>query len=442
MWIDAVLGWLPRIALPRRRTTLVVLERGYADTTVDPRRYRLSTPAWVAHAFARLLPQPDLTLVLDAPADVIRARKPELSPAEVERQLAVWRTRGHRTIDASGGEQETLASVLAAIDDHLASRHSSLAVADTAMRALGTPSPRGTAYGLITRRGRPRFVAPAGSGPLRTRVYVPGRARDAVATRVLELQALMRLERRIRLDRTSGIATAVAEALGVGEVRLAAAAQRDDARGGRAVLAVHGKDGLLAYAKIAEQGGTSIAREHAVLRLLEEQTLRTFVAPRPLGTFDARGLSVLLLEPLVTRGNPLRRLGAVELETVAELAQLGPALAPALGSQTDLVPVHGDFAPWNCGVAPDGRLALWDWEDARLGLPLEDVFHWTMERMLLLGKGDAEDLVRTAISPDSPLAALALRLGVGMQGRLAALRAALETSSAGDEALRLLAEQA
>lgn len=440
MWLDAILGWVPRVALPRRRTTLVVLERGYDDTTVDPRRYRLSTPDWVAGAFAALLPRPDLVVVLDAPADAICARKAELARDEIDRQLEIWRGRGHVTVDASGSAEETLNAVLRAIDDRLAARHRSLHSADTAVRALGTPAPGGVPYGVTSRRGRTRFLVPPGRGPLHARVYTPGRTRDAIGARALELRARTRLQRSLRLDPSGGIAPLVADALGVRNVQLAAAAQRDDARGGRALVVVRNGGRIVAYAKVAASGD-HLAREHALLTLLHGQTLRRVVTPRPLGLLDDRGLSVLLLEPLVARGNPLRRLGPAEVEAVAELAELGAALEPVLGARDGLVPVHGDFAPWNCAVASDGRLALWDWEEARLGLPLEDVFHWATERMLLLGRGHAEELIRAALATDSVLAGVAARLDVDVAGRLAALRAALERSSAGPEALRLLAER-
>ncbi len=58
MWLDALVGWLPKIGLARRRTTLVVLERPFVDFAIDPKRYRLSTPPALARALARAAAAP------------------------------------------------------------------------------------------------------------------------------------------------------------------------------------------------------------------------------------------------------------------------------------------------------------------------------------------------------------------------------------------------
>ncbi|HVU77914.1 MAG TPA: hypothetical protein VHC67_10055 [Gaiellaceae bacterium] len=76
-----------------RRGGVVVVERGWQDVAVDPRRYLLPTNR-LALALLVLMPKPDLLFVLDAPAGVVRARKPELEPVEIERQLGEWLRRG------------------------------------------------------------------------------------------------------------------------------------------------------------------------------------------------------------------------------------------------------------------------------------------------------------------------------------------------------------
>jgi len=148
MWLDALVGWLPKIGVPRRRTTLVVLERPFVDFAIDPRRYRLSTPPALARALARLLPRPDLVLVLTAPARAVHRRKRELAIRELERQLAAWRgeaTRnGYPVLDASGAPAETFAAALDQIDEVLARRHGDLGAARAAYELLGSPSRTGT----------------------------------------------------------------------------------------------------------------------------------------------------------------------------------------------------------------------------------------------------------------------------------------------------------
>ena len=79
-------GYL-RIVLPQKmRSTLVFFDRYYQDVLIDPDRYRNGTPVWVAKMIGRLIPSPDLWIVLDAPTEVIQQRKQEVSREETECQ--------------------------------------------------------------------------------------------------------------------------------------------------------------------------------------------------------------------------------------------------------------------------------------------------------------------------------------------------------------------
>lgn len=91
LWLDFVLGWAVRVRPLVRRGGWVVFERGWWDHAVDPRRYRLRPPATLVRVLGRLLPRNDLVLVLHAPPEVIRSRRPELTTEELERQMAAWR---------------------------------------------------------------------------------------------------------------------------------------------------------------------------------------------------------------------------------------------------------------------------------------------------------------------------------------------------------------
>ena len=89
--VDAFLGWLVKIRPFVRRGGWVIVERGWWDMLVDPLRYRLRLPRRLGSALAHLMPRPSLVLVLEAPAEVITARKAQLSMAELARQMLVWR---------------------------------------------------------------------------------------------------------------------------------------------------------------------------------------------------------------------------------------------------------------------------------------------------------------------------------------------------------------
>ncbi len=91
LFLDTFIGWRLHLLPLVQRGVLVILERPWPDIAVDPLRYRLDVPQSAVRAIGRLLPQPDLLLVMHAPPEVLRARKPELPLEESRRQLAAWR---------------------------------------------------------------------------------------------------------------------------------------------------------------------------------------------------------------------------------------------------------------------------------------------------------------------------------------------------------------
>ncbi|MBB4370463.1 thymidylate kinase [Bradyrhizobium sp. cir1] len=61
------------------RSALVIHDRHLVDALVDSKRYRYAGPAWLLRWIWLVLPKPDLVILFDAPADVLQARKHELS---------------------------------------------------------------------------------------------------------------------------------------------------------------------------------------------------------------------------------------------------------------------------------------------------------------------------------------------------------------------------
>ena len=90
LFADFWLGWPLRARPFVRRGGWVLLERGWWDLAVDPRRYRLRPGGRLVRVLGRLLPQSDVLLVLEGPPDALRARKQELPEAELERQVRAW----------------------------------------------------------------------------------------------------------------------------------------------------------------------------------------------------------------------------------------------------------------------------------------------------------------------------------------------------------------
>jgi thymidylate kinase len=88
---DYWIGYALRVRPALARGTLVIFDRYFYDVIVDPKRARFGGPKWLPGLLARLVPGPDLILLLDADAQVMFARKGELSVAELDRQRQAYR---------------------------------------------------------------------------------------------------------------------------------------------------------------------------------------------------------------------------------------------------------------------------------------------------------------------------------------------------------------
>ena len=72
------------------RSTFVLFDRYYHDLLVDPKRYRFGANIWLAKLFGLLIPKPDLWILLDAPVEVLQARKQEVTFEETARQQKAY----------------------------------------------------------------------------------------------------------------------------------------------------------------------------------------------------------------------------------------------------------------------------------------------------------------------------------------------------------------
>ncbi|MEI6177872.1 MAG: hypothetical protein WCS43_13350, partial [Verrucomicrobiota bacterium] len=113
-------GWVFRVYPLLVRSHVVVGDRYSYDIYLDPRRFRLTLPLWVCRMAARAVPQPDLTVALIAPAEIIHARKPELTLEEIASYQDRWSilSRGNErmlTVDAAGTPEEVILRVKQAI---------------------------------------------------------------------------------------------------------------------------------------------------------------------------------------------------------------------------------------------------------------------------------------------------------------------------------------
>ena len=90
-WTEFVLGSHGRLRPITFRGGLVLIDRYYYDFFVDARRYRLRIPSGWARLGYAFVKKPDLVILLDAPAEVLKQRKDEIPLPEIERQRAAFR---------------------------------------------------------------------------------------------------------------------------------------------------------------------------------------------------------------------------------------------------------------------------------------------------------------------------------------------------------------
>jgi peptidoglycan/xylan/chitin deacetylase (PgdA/CDA1 family) len=441
IWLDTTLGWWLKVAILRTENSLVILERGWGDVSVDPARYRMSLPPRLIRLLGRPLPDSDLTLFLSLPVEMVRARKPELDASEIARQLDEW----HRIalenqsrfveVDNSGSIQETLDVALREIADRLAARHTDLRLCSLALAAVGGVSRTGKRYSLLSLRQQPRWVLPASvgaPGPSSAGLYRAAgawRALGALALEALQRSGATALTSGLTIDSAGGLRSEIGRALGVERFELAAAITGDERRGDRALLSVRRDGKPVAFVKIAREDQAKLIHEQRMLAVLGSCRLDRLSVPKLIETFAWEGSTVLVLGPVETPSSADRSIGPPEIAGLAELGGLADPLERVLGRSPGLIPAHGDFAPWNSAPDDNHRLVLWDWEWTHLGLPLEDLFYWRLQRLLRFGHGSAKSLVEGALGPDEKVAALATRLGVRPEAAAPrALRACLERS--------------
>jgi hypothetical protein len=208
---------------------------------------------------------------------------------------------------------------------------------------------------------------------------------------------------------------------------LAATQVRSDESGKRVVLSVFHEGVLVAFAKVAEVESVKLCHERHVLEALSRAESTPIVAPTVIDFLEWRDHAVLLTGPVDTRGRANRPLESAEIAALVELARLTQHLSRAFSDDPHIegTLVHGDFTPWNSAVLPSGRISLWDWEDARVGLPLEDFFHWEIQRLSLFDQGSVGSIVEEAVGPSRRIEEVCGALGVTTEAAATGLEAYL-----------------
>jgi thymidylate kinase len=126
-WLYYTLGYYLGEGLSLARRTLVLHDRHVVDAIVDPKRYRYGGPSWLLCLMWRLIPKPDLVVLLDAPAEVVQKRKQEVAPEVTAAQRQAYRRLLHAMpngaiVDATQPLEDVVADVNGLIRKHLAAR--------------------------------------------------------------------------------------------------------------------------------------------------------------------------------------------------------------------------------------------------------------------------------------------------------------------------------
>ncbi len=471
------LGYALRIWPMLLRSTLVLFDRYYEDLLVDPRRLRFAGPRWLAAACAKLIPRPQLYLILDAPPHVLLERKREVAPEELNRQCREYRLLARSLpeallLDASAPAEHVALCAADAVLDYLHARYFhrlergrvwlssrlpeehglawlSRALAPNDKAQLNSRPSRPTArdngapFLALPSARAPRLLIPASptrvalsslrllnaqrpvarlAKALAALAITSGAARSLLAPRHGAAVAAQSPE---LIARISSLGRFLADRLGQPDLHLALSLGTPGVHRKPTVQLMSSEGEILGYAKVGWNEATAAIVENEQRTLLRLSAAQLPAAvPRVLfaGLWEGKRLLVLSApsaEPLP----PPRTLDDRHLKLLACLARLDAsrstlpespfwrtlegrteALAFNFPFFSDLVRramryaqrqlgeaalpfslKHGDFAPWNTWLLPDGRLFVFDWEYASpASPPAWDVFHFLVQTALLL----------------------------------------------------------
>jgi thymidylate kinase len=381
LFVDFLYGWLATIRPFVRSGGWVILQRDWWDLLVDPKRYRLRSMPRLGRFLGRLLPEPDLTLILEADPDIILDRKAELPPEELARQRAAW-----RAVRPPG-------DACAYVDAALPAREVLRCAASELARRMSEQggSRHASGWVAIPRVRDARWVLPRGSGSVARAslgVYQPVTAKARIGWELA--RALSSLGAFRVLPRGATPPRAVRELVDPYVPAGGSLAVARTNHAGRFVALILGADGSpVAVAKIAtdDEGRSALAREASNLEQLGGLLPRPLSAPRILGR--AEGALVVEAVRWQARWRPWRMPEDVALALGAFFRKR--SAADADGTRSGLS--HGDVAPWNLLKTSD-RWVLVDWEDAGVSRPpFHDLMHFLAQSSTLLGSPSPRELV-------------------------------------------------
>jgi thymidylate kinase len=381
-WMDSLLGVWLRIWPFRTRTGMVIAERGWWDTAVDPRRYRLSSPPWMVRALGSFLLRPDLVLLLHASADAILERKSEIPREELERQLSVW-----GSVLPPGIPVVRLDASRPAIEVAKEAREQVLQVLER--RSI---SRIGAGWSTLPSRRSSRWTiprGPKGTAGACLRIYHPVTTRGRLTweaarlgTAVGGLRLLPRAEappRSVRQILAPHIPS-----------RGTLAASRANHEGRYIALIIDSDGRCSGVAKVAtdDDGAAKLEKEGASIERFRGHLHPPLVAP----TILERSSGLLLLEAVSWR--PRWRAWRLDEDVAGAMGAFFRSSRIRADDPDVVGAAHGDWAPWNMLRTADGWVLI-DWEEATdAAPPFHDLCHYLVQSHALLGRPALPELLR------------------------------------------------
>lgn len=456
-WLDYTLGYWLKVRPALVRSTFVLFDRYYDDLLVDPKRYRYGGPLWLARWLRTLISRPHVFLVLDVPVDKLLERKQEVPREELERQIEDYRRFAVSTPNAfllDGGQpaDEVIRQGRDVLLDFLHERYLRRrriwfreAEGDDlawVAKALGVEVDSGlTAHAYLRLPDGRGFLLPLDNAHLFHRgleIYPAQSWKGRLARTFLASLAGAGIKgaglRKVRLEAKAGsVFRKLQEAFGREDLCFAVSLGTPGPHR-KPVVQVLTPDGeVLGYAKVGWNEATRelVKHETEVLQNLSREKL-PFGVPRLLYANDDGHRSLCVQGPPPGEAHPAPgHLGEAYLGVVQTLAARGVCwepleetafwqrivarsrdakkayyrqmLAKAMeevkcrwaGKKVPLHFAHGDFAPWNASMTPEG-LYLYDWEYAQESAPAGyDLFHFLSQMgWLVEGRKPVELLMK------------------------------------------------
>jgi thymidylate kinase len=444
-FFDYTLGYWLKVRPALVKSTLVLFDRYYDDLLIDPLRYRYGGPMWLARWLSRLIPRPDLWLILDVPEDELLRRKQEVPFEELHRQREAYRRLVSELsnaiiLDGSLPPEEVARQAEDAILEYMHERYLS-------RRGLWFPESRVEKEGRyfsealgahISQKGKPFFhlALPDGRGyliPLNSRkaavtglsLYSPQKTKARLLKKGLSVGLRLGIAQyllpKVNLDLRE-FKKFLEEVFCEKDLSLAISLGAPGPHRKPVVQVMSQKGEILGYVKVGWNRETRILvqNESRILKHLQGKKL-SFLVPHVLLAEDWQGRFVCVQSspPHQTRPAP-KKWNYLYDEALKEMASLGierkklsesdfwkqlrdrvcqignhywrrtlegfmEQILSRLGDrELPFHLAHGDFTPWNT-LLTDGQLYLYDWEYTLESAPAGyDLFHFAVQRALLV----------------------------------------------------------